>query len=116
MPPTSSLSDPFICRRDDGVAGTAWVHLAGEFDVANAPRVERTLREALCDVSLVVLDLRGLTFMDLTGLRVILDACSQARGEGRELNVLGGPQVERLFALTGTAEAVNTVELSGALQ
>ena len=116
MPPTTSLTNPFVCRRDDGLADGAWVHLAGELDLATAPQLERTLREALSDASLVVLDLRSLTFIDLTGLRIILDAGRLARSEGRDLNVLSGSaQVDRVFTLTGTARDVNTVELSGAL-
>jgi len=75
-------------------------------------RLERTLHDALHDASLVVLDLRWLAFMDLTGLRVILDGARFARESGRKLHLLrGASRVDRIFALTGTAETVNTVEL-----
>ena len=117
MPPTSSPIDPFVCRRDGALADAAWVHLAGELDVATAPQLERTLREALSDASLVVLDLRSVTFMDLSGVWVIVDASRAARSDQRDLNVLrGSTQVDRIFTLTGTAGDLNTVELSGAVR
>jgi anti-sigma B factor antagonist len=83
--------------RDAGVV----IELAGELDLATAPLVE----EALADVEttrpqLLVLDLSGLTFMDSTGLRIVLAADAAARREARRLAVVRGPDpVHRVFLM-----------------
>ena len=98
----------FTCARSDGGFGAALVHLSGELDLATAPQLDQTLREAQLDARLVVLDLRELAFMDCAGMRVIVDAAERARRDGRRLIVVrGAPNVDRLFTLTGTAERID---------
>jgi anti-sigma B factor antagonist len=47
-----------------------------------------------------VLDLRGVRFLDSTGLRVILAADSRARRAGRRVQVIAGPEpVHRVFRI-----------------
>ena len=99
---------PFVCSSTGGALEAAWVHVAGDLDIATAPRLVRTLREAQLQARLVVLDLRELAFMDSAGVHAIVDASSRARQAGRQLVVLRGPaHVDRLFALTGTSDAVD---------
>ena len=51
--------------------------------------------------SAVVFDLRGLDFLDSTGLRLILGADSRARREGRRVVIVPGPEkVHRVFRIT----------------
>lgn len=73
----------------------------GEIDLSTAPMLESHLDELVVD-SHVVLDLSGVTFIDSTGLRVILSADSKAGEHGRALAIVAtnGP-VLRLFELTG---------------
>jgi anti-anti-sigma factor len=52
-------------------AGATRLTLRGELDLGTAAQLERALAEAGEDV---VLDLRGLTFMDSTGVRLLLEA------------------------------------------
>ncbi len=66
--------------RDDH--GNSRLTLRGELDLATVPRLEQALAEAGDDV---VLDLRGLTFMDSTGVRVLLEA---AEGHGPGLRMI----------------------------
>ena len=56
------------------------VALRGELDLATAGRLEGALSEAS---SPVVLDLTGLTFMDSTGVRVLLEAAERSPGSLR---------------------------------
>lgn len=78
----------------------AVVVLLGELDLASAPEVEAHLREIEPNVARIVLDLRGLLFMDSTGLRLVLTADSRARREGRRLLVIPGPEsVHRVFRI-----------------
>jgi anti-sigma B factor antagonist len=90
----------------------AWMRVTGELDIATAPQLEQTLREAQLRARRVVLDLRELTFMDCAGIRPILAASNHARQAGADLVLVRGPShVDRLFTLTGTSDAVTIVDL-----
>jgi anti-anti-sigma factor len=93
----------FQCSWSDRGLDTAWVHLAGELDIATTPQ----LRRALCALRarLVVLDLRELAFMDSSGVHAIVDASIRARQLGDRLLLLSGPPgVDRVFTLTASAD------------
>ena len=79
----------------------AVVALTGELDLSTAPQVEEALTDAEeKGPALIRLDLRGLTFMDSTGLRVVLAADGRARKEARRFEVFPGPpQVHRVFRI-----------------
>jgi anti-anti-sigma factor len=70
-----------IRSRRDGAAHV--LTIAGELDVASAPGVEAELRcieRATALLTSIVVDLRGLTFIDSTGLRLLVEANHRARG------------------------------------
>ncbi len=105
------LAAPFICAVSDGM-DAAWVHLAGELDVATAPELRKKLREAESRARLVVLDLRSLGFMDAAGVHAIVEASIRARQANRRLLLLRGPaNVDRVFSLTGSTDAVEIGDL-----
>ncbi len=94
------------------VRGVTRVVLRGELDLASVPVLERELAaiEEAGSAGLE-LDLRGLTFIDSTGLRAILGADERARRQGRELRVLPGPEpVHRVFRITGLDRRLRFVE------
>jgi anti-sigma B factor antagonist len=93
---------------DDGVR----LRLAGELDVATAPLAEDALRTAEAGAPLrLALDLGGLTFMDSTGLRLVMAADLRAKEAGRRLLVVRGPDaVQRVFQLTGVDERIELVD------
>ena len=106
---------PFVCTRTEGGRDAAWVHLAGELDIATTPRLALTLHEALMQARLVVLDLRELAFMDASGLRAIVHASVRARQAGRRLILIRGPlNIDCLFSLTGYADQVEIGDLDPA--
>jgi anti-sigma B factor antagonist len=78
------------------------VALIGELDLSEATGVEETLTDLeRRKPALLVLDLRGLTFLDSSGLRLILEADLRARSEGRRLSVVRGPEtVQRVFSIS----------------
>jgi stage II sporulation protein AA (anti-sigma F factor antagonist) len=83
------------CGRD-----VAWVQIAGELDIATAPALEQTLRDAELRARMVVLDLRELTFTDSCGVHVIMKASMRADRAGRRLVLVRGPsQADRMFTL-----------------
>ena len=93
---------PFVCSSTGGGLDAAWVRVAGALDIATSPQLEQALRES--PARLVVLDLRELGFMDCSGVHAIVEASNRAREEGRRLILLRGtPNVDRVFALTGSS-------------
>ena len=65
-------------------------------------RCHSALADAEASHELVVLDLRNLSFMDSTGLRLIVVAERRARESGHRLVIVEGPPwVQRLFEVTG---------------
>ena len=111
LPDRTALADPFICDVSDGM-DAAWVHLAGELDVATAPELRHKLQGAVSRSRLVVLDLRELAFMDAAGVHAIVEASIRARQTSRRLLLLRGPaNVDRVFELTGSADAVEVGDL-----
>jgi anti-anti-sigma factor len=102
----------FTCTWKEGGAGAAWVHVAGELDLACSFTLERTLREAQQCARVVVLDLRELTFIGSTGVHVILDAAASVRrGDGRLILVRGPTHVDRALTLTDASSQVLIVDL-----
>ena len=75
--------------------------LTGELDISGIGRVEDELRQVEEKApGAVVLDLRGLTFMDSSGLRLVLEADMRARRETRRFAIVPGPEsVHRVFLI-----------------
>ena len=60
------------------------LRLDGELDLAGVPLLEEAVANALLDgVAAIVLDLRGLEFVDSTGLRAILAQDKRSADSGR---------------------------------
>ena len=77
------------------------ISVSGELDVASSHQLERELAN-LESASLVVVDLRALTFIDSTGLGVLVRAHQRAQEQGRRIGLVrGNGQVARLLTLTG---------------
>jgi anti-sigma B factor antagonist len=92
--------------------GTPLLSLRGELDLSTVPKVEQALRQLETDgTPVVILDLRGLTFLDSSGLRLILDADTRARRDDRRLLVVPGPpEVQRVFQVTLTDARIEFVK------
>jgi anti-anti-sigma factor len=89
----------FVCSCTDSGLEAASVRAAGELDIATAPELERTLREAQPRADLVVLDLRELSFTDSSGLHAIVDASTARGADGRRVLLRAPPDVDRTFQL-----------------
>jgi anti-sigma B factor antagonist len=87
------------------------VALAGELDMASAPRLQSAIEgDELLGTDTVVLDLEQLSFVDSTGLRIILLARERCGERGQAFAVTrGSPQVQRLLSVTGVAEHLRTI-------
>jgi anti-anti-sigma factor len=79
------------------------ISLSGELDLATAAEVQRELeRVEATDAESIVLDLSELTFMDSTGVRLLVTAHARARADSNRLALLrGGRAVQRILQLSG---------------
>jgi anti-anti-sigma factor len=76
--------------------------VSGELDMATAPRLRAALDAELERDASMVVDLASLDFIDMAGLRALLDAAAHAGANGRRFDVLNpSPAVDRLLELTG---------------
>jgi anti-anti-sigma factor len=93
--------------------GTISVSLEGELDLASAGQMEQRLTAAEQErPTRLVVDLGRLTFIDSTGLRLLLQANARAREGGYELVLRPGePSVQRVFEVTG---ALTVLRFEGA--
>lgn len=84
----------------------ARVELQGELDISSAGRVEEQIEALQSEgLDLLVLDLRGLSFMDSTGLRLVVRTDEAARAEGTSFVIVRGPEaVHRVFEIVGLAD------------
>ena len=103
--------DPLLTAVVDLEPGQANVALRGQLCLASAAVATEALRCAESHASLVVLDLRGLSFMDCSGLHIALDASTRMRESGGRLVVVQGPpNVRRIFEMTGVISQLEIVD------
>ncbi|MBB4663573.1 STAS domain-containing protein [Conexibacter arvalis] len=98
--------DVAVDRRDGRLVAAP----SGELDLATAPLLIAALR-AHDDCDQLVIDLRGLSFMDSSGLRLLVSEHDRAERGGYELALVrGGPEVDRLLRLTRLDETLPFVD------
>lgn len=102
------LFDVGVSRRQDGGISFA---LSGELDLSTLEQLETALDGGLDGKpEMVVIDLRELTFLDSSGLRVMLALHADLREEGGRLVLVQGPRrVQRVLELTGADEELEIV-------
>jgi anti-sigma B factor antagonist len=84
------------------------MELRGELDMSSASVLRRELESVeRGDPTEIVLDLAELSFMDVSGLRAILDAARRGRTAGRSLVISNPmPHIVRLLELTAIDQSV----------
>ncbi len=87
--------------------------MRGEVDLATSVPLADTLASHLLAAepgTCVVVDLAAVTFIDVRGLRVLLEATATARSRGVVLAIIECPPcLSRLMKLTDAADLLNTV-------
>ena len=88
------------------------IEFAGELDIATTAGADAELRRVeQGGARVIVLDLRGLTFMDSTGLRLLVSADARARGGEHRLAIARGPAaVQRVLELTGLDARLDVID------
>jgi anti-anti-sigma factor len=98
------------------VARERWgvrVSPVGEVDLGTVGHLRERMYEAIGSAGgLVILDLRGATFFDSTGLRLAIEFDAQAAGTGTEFAIIAGPPaVQRTFDIAGLSALLPFVEV-----
>jgi anti-sigma B factor antagonist len=74
--------------------------LEGELDMATAEDLSEILRTAATKGDPLVLDFSGVSFMDSSGLRALLERSAQPNGNGRVVILNPSPQVRRVLDIS----------------
>src|ERR671928_857282 len=95
------------------IDGRAHVTLRGELDLATAPELEQLLTERIDASQEVVVDLRGLEFMDSSGIRVLVAAHTRAGRTGTRVFIVRpepDSAVAKIIAVAGLERELNILD------
>jgi anti-sigma B factor antagonist len=89
--------------------GNALIALVGELDMATVPDLSSALKALVEDgPPELVLDLSGLSFIDSSGLAVLMKTQQRLREQGRTLSITSPrPNALRVFEISGLMEVLN---------
>ena len=93
--------------------GRAHLSLRGELDLATAPELEELLNSRVDSGQEVVVDLRGLEFMDSSGIRVLVAAHARAGRTGTRVIVVRprpASAVAKIVEVSGLDGELNIVD------
>jgi anti-anti-sigma factor len=91
--------------------GASLIRAAGEIDVSSVGALRRELDAARMEAVTVVLDLSGVTFIDSSGLHLLLSASHISAGsDWAFFMVRPSESVLRLIELSGTADLLTLVD------
>jgi anti-anti-sigma factor len=86
--------------------GLVSVEIGGEFDISDADEARDLIIGSMGGAGLL-LDLTPCVFIDSSGIRVLIETFDRARESEMPLAIAGsGPQVWRIFELTGLLDAL----------
>jgi anti-anti-sigma factor len=90
--------------------GLARVALKGELDLSTVSLVRDAL-QGVGSPAVVVLDLSNLSFLDSTGLRLIVTSAEEVSQDGRRFVIVKGPDaVQRVFSITKLDDRLEIVD------
>jgi anti-sigma B factor antagonist len=96
-----ATSGDFDVRTESTPTGGLVCRIAGDLDLATAPRLEEALASR-APGSQVVIDLTGCTFLDSSGVRVLAATARATTEEGGRLDlVVIDPGIARVLEITG---------------
>lgn len=95
--------------------GRVVVVAQGEIDIATVPLWEERIAQAeASNAAQILIDLREVSFMDASGLKVLLRAHARSQANGDRLRLSEAPpQVRRLFELAGIRATLPFVSPTG---
>lgn len=85
--------------------------VAGELDLATAPLLDGEVRQVEATAASLVIDLSGVTFMDSSGLRLLVDAHQRSQENGNRLQIIEGSEpVRRVLRLSGLDQQLPIIQ------
>jgi anti-sigma B factor antagonist len=110
-PPQLGASDqvsstPLSIRIEESAPGASIVALAGELDLSTIPRMEGPLFEQIRQRPVVLVDLTKLSFIDSSGIGVLIQAFQESDGTRMRFLIGAETQVERVFRIAGVSDAL----------
>lgn len=83
--------------------GVVSITVAGELDISNRDRLSDVLGNARDGAAKLIVDLRGLSFMDSSGLRLLLDTWNECSMNDRVLQIVVSKEglVRRVLEISG---------------
>jgi anti-sigma B factor antagonist len=102
---------PFELHSELGADGGR-ITVSGELDIASVPQVEEAVQSLLAKrARRLVIDLIGMTFIDSSGLRMLIGLSNRAEGEGWTLALLRPEEPSlSVFQITGADENLPFIE------
>ncbi len=104
---------PFMHIRVTQQSDSATAHLFGELDHHSAEQVKDeldTLIRRFNDINLI-LDLKNLSFMDSSGLGVILGRYKKLKAKGGKMYIKNAnPQIEKVFTVSGIYQIIKKIK------
>jgi anti-sigma B factor antagonist len=101
------MIEPLNVRIERTGDAVSVVELSGELDLGTVPRLESPLLAQLRARGVVV-DLTKLSFIDSSGLAVLIQAFHTSNGNSMHTVIAPGSQVERVFRIAGIDRALPT--------
>jgi anti-sigma B factor antagonist len=99
--PDKFLPQPFRIEVDHNGDRTVHVRPFGELDMSTVPELQERLVEVCEPGRELIIDLRGLEFMDSTGLTLLTRLSLAAERDGFALALIeGNDRIQRLFEIT----------------
>ena len=93
-----------------------FVNLSGELDQSTADQVKLRLMTTLVafDIKHIVFNLKALTFMDSSGIGIILGRYNQVKSLGGRVFVIGmNPTVDKVFHMAGLNQIITVIDDEG---
>lgn len=101
------LEDEFELEIHDHGGGDSTIAVAGELDLANSPKLDQALSDAIEAGGVVRLDLARCTFIDSTGIASVVRAARRLVEEGGRRLVVSGlrAQPRNVFRIAGLPDS-----------
>lgn len=97
---------PFVAQRVDGGIDPT-VAMRGELDLATAPALSRCLESIIAERPIrIVLDFTDLTFMDVSGIAVLVRTKNSLPDDGEIVLRRPSSMIRRILTITGMTEVI----------
>jgi anti-anti-sigma factor len=102
----------FECGIERRGSGGVTVRAVGEIDISTVGRLRECLASARQTATTIAVDLRGVTFMDSSGVHALVDETAEAMFSGVRIDLEVTPAIDRLIRLARCEDSFAAWNLS----